>query len=112
MKSNFTFKIYNEFNNELIAIWKKIENNENILFFQRLLYIQNLIEIFDVRNYLIVIIYNNNIPVAILPLELKTIKTITILQWLGSNVSDYCCPIISSKDIFIQKDFSTVWKKF
>ena len=111
MKSNFTFKIYNEFNNELIAIWKKIENNENILFFQRLLYIQNLIEIFDVRNYLIVIIYNNNIPVAILPLELKTIKTITILQWLGSNVSDYCCPIISSKNIFIQKDFSTVWKK-
>ena len=111
MKSNFTFKAYSEFDNELIAIWKEIENNANILFFQRLLYIQNLIKIFDVKNYLIIVIHNNNIPVAILPLELKIIKTIKILQWLGSNESDYCCPIILKEDIFIQEEFSNIWKK-
>ena len=54
MKSNFTFKAYSEFDNELIAIWKEVENNANILFFQRLLYIQNLIKIF-LSNLFIVI---------------------------------------------------------
>lgn len=111
MKSNFTFKIYNEFNNELNTIWEQIEDNENIFFYQRFLYIQSLVKTFDIKNYSIVTIYNNSILVAILPLELKTIRTIKILQWLGTNISDYCSPIILKKNVFNDEEFIIIWNK-
>lgn len=105
------FKIFKELDSECEYLWEKIEKNANLLFFQKYLYIQNLIKVFGIKNYLIVIIYNDNVPVTVLPLEIKTIKTIKILQWLGTNESDYCCPVILKENIFNQEEFLAIWKK-
>ena len=50
-------------------------------------------------------------PVAIFPLEIKSYKKVKILQWLGSNQSDYCCPIIKNDIFKDHQKFEFIWKE-
>ena len=56
--------------------------------------------------------YENNEPIAIFPLEIKRYNQIKILQWIGTNQSDYCCPIINSKKFVNERDFKKFGIKF
>ena len=91
MKSNFTFKIFKNFEKELKENWKDLENNGDFYFFQKYAYIQNLIETFNINSFFIAVIYDNNISIAVFPLEIKIFKKNKNLQWLGTAQSDYCC---------------------
>ena len=87
-----------------------MESNSNFFFFQKYYYVKNLIETLNLNSFFISVIYNKNSPVAILPLEIKIYKKIKILQWLGTDQSDYCCPIIKD-DVFLNhQKFMFVWK--
>ena len=99
MNSNFSFKIFNQLEKKLKEDWLYLEQNSNFLFFQKYYYAKNLIEVFKINLFFIVVVYDKNKPVAIFPLEIKSYKKVKILQWLGSDQSDYCCPIIKN-DIF------------
>ena len=111
MNNNFTFKIYNKLEDKLKKDWLNLEANSNFFFFQKYYYVKNLIETLNINSFFITVIYNKNIPVAILPLEIKIFKKVKILQWLGSNQSDYCCPIIKDDVFLTHQKFSLNWKK-
>lgn len=111
MNNNLTFKIFNQLENKLKEDWLALETNSNFFFFQKYYYAKNLIEIFKINLFFIAVVYDNNKPVAIFPLEIKSYRKIKILQWLGSKQSDYCCPIIKNDIFKNHQKFEIIWKK-
>jgi len=110
MNKMFTYKFFNEFSKELEQIWVRLENNGDFYFFQRYQYAKNLVSNFNVKSLIIVVVYKKNIPIAIFPLELKNYKKIKVLQWLGTNHSDYCGPLISKDNVIPEEHFKLTWK--
>lgn len=55
--------------------------------------------------------YEKNKPIAIFPLEIKRYNQIKILQWIGTNQSDYCCPVVNNKKFVNERDFKKIWNK-
>ena len=111
MNSNFSFKIFNQLEEKLKEDWLSLEQNSNFLFFQKYYYAKNLIEVFKINLFFIAVVYDKNKPVAIFPLEIKSYKKVKILQWLGSNQSDYCCPIIKNDIFKDHQKFEFIWKE-
>ena len=58
------------------------------------------------------IIYYNNIVLAILPFEIKKYFSVNVLQWIGADYSDYCNPILSESYVtyFNKNYFLNVWR--
>ena len=59
----------------------------------------------------IVSIYHENKIIAYLPLEIKNLYFVRVLQWIGTEISDYCNPIIAN-DFHIKikdKNFDEIW---
>ena len=101
MKNNeLTFKIFNEFDKNLFDSWNELIVECDFYFYQN----YNFLEQFHIINkdknnnnkYYFVTIYQNNNLIAILPLEVRSIYGFRILQWIGSDDFDYCCPIIKN----------------
>ena len=92
--------------------WRKFELNSNYNFFQSIDYIKNLIMIFNCKIQIIFLYFDNKL-IAIYPLEIRNIFGIQILQWIGSNKSDYCSPIISNVYLKIvdKKRFKFIWSE-
>ena len=111
MEKNFTFKVFNRLEEKLEQDWKSLENEVKQFFFQKLVFIKTVIETFNDTKINIVVVYENNEPIAIFPLEIKRYNQIKILQWIGTNQSDYCCPIINSKKFVNERDFKKIWNK-
>tara|TARA_X000000950_G_C13816122_1_gene619880 strand:+ start:47 stop:1090 length:1044 start_codon:yes stop_codon:yes gene_type:complete len=109
MEKNLTFTIFNQLENKLIKDWKNLENEGVFYFFQKYIFIKTIIEIFNINKIKIVVLYDNNKPIAIFPLEIRTYNRIKILQWIGTSQSDYCCPIITNQNLFSEKDFKLIW---
>lgn len=111
MNNDLTYKIYRDFSEKLKEDWLDLENKGDFYFFQKYEYINNLIKSFNINSYIIIVIYSENAPIAIFPLELKIFKKIKILQWLGADQSDYCCPLIDKKKLLNKLNFQFIWKK-
>ena len=111
MNDNFTFKIFNQFKNKLKEDWLALEANGNFFFFQKYYYAKNLIKTLKINLFFIAVVYDKNKPVAIFPLEIKSYKKVKILQWLGSNQIDYCCPIVKNDIFKSYQKFEFIWKK-
>ena len=111
MNSNFSFKIFNQLEEKLKEDWLALEQNSNFFFFQKYYYAKNLIEVFKINLFFIAVVYDKNKPVAIFPLEIKSYKKVKILQWLGSNQSDYCCPIIKNDIFKDHQKFEFIWEE-
>lgn len=111
MEKNFNYKIFKKFEEKLEQDWKSLEKEVEHFFFQKFIFIKTFIEIFNNTKINIVVVYEKNKPVAIFPLEIKRYNQIKILQWIGTNQSDYCCPIVCNKKFVIEKNFRLIWNK-
>ena len=101
----YDFKIYESLSEELKILWSKLEKKSNKNFFQSYDYIKSLVELEN--NLLkIVVVFINNEPVALFPLEIKKYFIFKVLQWIGTKKSDLCNPMISQNvDLCKNKDF-------
>ena len=92
--------------------WRTFELNSNFTFFQSFNYIKNLINI-ENNQIKVIFVYFDQELIAIYPLEIRKIFGIKILQWIGSNKSDYCNPIISNKftRVIDKKKFKSIWNQ-
>ena len=92
--------------------WKTFERNSNFTFFQSFNYIKNLTNI-ENNQLRVIFVYFNQELIAIYPLEIRKFFGIKILQWIGSNKSDYCNPIVSNKFIRIidENKFKFIWNQ-
>ena len=111
MEKNFTIKVFNKFEEKLEQDWKMLENEVKQFFFQKFIFIKTVIETFNDTKINIVVVYEKNKPIAIFPLEIKRHNQIKILQWIGTNQSDYCCPIVNCKKFVNERDFKQIWNK-
>ena len=94
------------------AQWRTFESNSNFTFFQSFNYIKNLINIENNQTKVIFVYFDQEL-IAIYPLEIRKLFGIKILQWIGSNKSDYCNPIVSNKFISIidKNKFKSIWSQ-
>ncbi len=107
----YTFRIFDSITAECKKIWKDDRNKFSSTFFQDIQYVEEVIK--NKNNQIkIVIIYYNNIALAILPFEIKRYFFVNVLQWIGTDYSDYCNPILSEryKTLFNKIYFLNVWK--
>ena len=111
MENNLSFKNFFNLDDQLKKIWENLEKEGDCYIFQKYQYTYNLVKAFNINSCIFSVIYNNNKPIAIFPFEIKIFKKIRILQWLGSNLNDYNCPIILKQDIFSNKNFINIWKQ-
>ena len=110
IKDNLSFKIFKDIDSEIEKIWQILEKNSSYYFFQNLEYVKTLSKYSKDKELITVIIFKNNKPIMIFPLEIKKIFSVKFLQWAGTSESDYCGPIIS--DYTIEKDnFLDLWQK-
>ena len=111
MNKHFTYKIFNDFHELLEKDWTNLENEQKVYFFQKYSFAKNLADLYDKKNLYNVVIYYQNKVIAIFPLQIRVLNRVRILQWLGSNLIDYCCPIISSNNFFDEKNFKKIWNE-
>ena len=111
MDKNFTYKIFNDFHELLEKDWIQLENEQKTYFFQKYSFAKNLADFYGKKNLYNVVIYYQNKPIAIFPLQIRIFKRVRILQWLGTNLIDYCCPIISGNNFFNKNNFQKIWNE-
>ena len=106
------FKIFNSFNSECEALWKKASKTSVYNFFQSYDYLKQLTYVENADIVKIVFIFYENEVVAIYPLTIKKYFCFKVLQWLGTGKSDYCNPIISDNfyEILNKNKFLHLWE--
>ena len=108
-------KIYNKFSQEILQIWKKLENNGHSNVFQKCDWNQNWYRtvgkpVHQIQLFIVSVSFENKVE-AILPLGILKNSGIKKLQWLGGIHSDYMGPLIgSSSDIFLT-NFEAIWSE-
>ena len=90
----YTYKIFDSLTKECENILKNNKNIQFSNFFQNNEYIKQIIQLKNSK-IKIVVIYDNKTVLAIFPFEIKKIYFIKVLQWIGTEYSDYCNPILS-----------------
>ena len=105
------FKIFEKFDHECCRDFEKLNNNSNYNFFQNFNYLKNLS--FENKNKIkIVSIYSKKNIIAILPLEIKKYFVFKVLQWIGTEKSDVCNPIlIKNFELYVKdNNFLSLWE--
>ena len=90
----YFYKIFDSFTNECEKIWRETETNSNSNFFQNFDYIHEVANKSN-ADVKIIILFHKKKVIAILPLEIKKYFIFNVLQWIGTNYSDYCNPLFS-----------------
>ena len=108
----YSYKIFSHFSPECEKIFKDIEKNSFLNFFQNFKYLKTLIRNSE-NKIKIIIIYKQNLALAILPLEIKKYFTFKVLQWIGTGYADYCNPILlkNFNIILEKKNFIEIWNQ-
>jgi len=104
-------KIFENFNDELLFLWKDLEKDSLNTCFQSYKYIEQYIKYFNKKNIQtkILSVELNDKLIAIFPLEIKFYFGLKILRWIGTGDFDYCGPILSKKKKFDKDLFFKVW---
>ena len=93
----YTFKIFENISQECENILENKKNIFNIqIFFKILNILKILVKVKEIKLKIIVIYYKKEV-IAILPLEIRKFYLLKILQWIGTEYSDYCNPILSEE---------------
>lgn len=111
-------QIYNKFDAELEKVWTEIQKKSEITIFQSYAWINELFKVFSEKNPepIIVCVLKENIPKAIIPLEIKKTNFSQYLCWLFQDKIDFTFPIIK-KNFFLDEKiinyiFNFVLKKY
>tara|TARA_X000001036_G_C20669214_1_gene801828 strand:- start:787 stop:1896 length:1110 start_codon:yes stop_codon:yes gene_type:complete len=106
-------KIYSEFSEEIIEIWRTLENEGSSTIFQRLDWVHNWYNnvgwpIHKTKLCMVTLSIKNNVEV-ILPIGISTKRALKQLEWLGGIHSDYMGPVISSNESPFISNFEIIW---
>jgi CelD/BcsL family acetyltransferase involved in cellulose biosynthesis len=106
-------RIFKNFNDELLNLWRDFEKDSANSFFQSHKYIYQYIKSFNeenIKNIFLTIELNQKI-IAILPFEIINYFGFKILRWLGTENFDYCGPLLSKKYFFSKNLFYKIWSE-
>lgn len=115
---NIKIEIYEKFNNQLEEIWTQIQKDSEITVFQSYEWLEELFKIFSKNKLLpiIVCIFEDNIPKAIIPFEIKKKNFCYYLCWFFQDKIDFTFPIVK-KNFFLNATilnniFNLIIKKY
>ena len=112
MTKNENILIYNEFNSNLQAIWEKLEILSNVYVFQKYSWCKYWYEIFQQKyEPNIVVVFKNEIPLAIFPLCINNSGYVKKLQFIGGEQADYLSPIFEPDYIMPVGKWNEILKK-
>lgn len=105
-----SYTIFNSFDEKCYKDWKEISSTGNYTFFQSFDYLK-IISSQKSNKLRIVSIYNKNKIIAYFPLEIKSFYFFKVLQWIGTEISDFCNPIIANEfyENLQDKSFNKLW---
>ena len=106
-------RIFKNFNNELLNLWRDFEKDSANSFFQSHKYIDHYIKFFseeNIKNTILIIELNQKI-IAIFPFEIINYFGFKILRWIGTDNFDYCGPLLSKKYLFDKNLFYKIWNE-
>ena len=110
MKNKITFKIFNEIDFDLEQKLEIIDKSSISHVFQQISFIKEYVKKNKLKFFFIAIYFEERLSILI-PLEIKKIFGVKILQYIGSKEFDYCSPIISNLDNNIDAvKFNETWK--
>ena len=105
-------KIKTEFDLNLKTEWEELEKKSNINLFQTFKWQQYWYEkCGNNSEKVIVLFYRKSELISILPLNIKKIKLLKILNWSGFPFSDYNQPITKNNQSLNTKDFNFIISK-
>ena len=107
----YTYKIFETVTKECEEIFSNKDIKLNLNFFQNIEYIKEITKN-NKSNLKIIVIYHDNLILTILPFEIKKYFFVKVLQWIGTEYSDYCNPILSKslQFNFNKKHFLDTWR--
>jgi CelD/BcsL family acetyltransferase involved in cellulose biosynthesis len=111
---DYSYKIYDNLNENIIAEWKKLEENSSCNIFQTIDWINEWHQYIGktyVKELFIVFIYNNNVLVSIFPLCIKKSFFVNILSCTGYPFNDLDFPLISNNFNFDKNIFLNIFKE-
>jgi CelD/BcsL family acetyltransferase involved in cellulose biosynthesis len=111
----YEVKVYENFNQELISYWKDFEDKNDIYFFQSFEWLKTYIDIFlnKKKNLLkIGIVFKNQEILMIIPMQVTKKFDSLFLEWIGNEVVDFMCPLISKNLTINKTNFDVIWASF
>ena len=111
----YEVKIYENFNQELNSYWKDFEDNNDIYFFQSFDWLKTYFDIFlnkKINLLKIGIVFKNQEVLMIIPMQVTKKFGSFFLEWIGNEVVDFMCPLISKKLPSNKNDFDAIWASF
>jgi len=112
MNEDIRVEVFDQLNEDIKNIWKENEKISGCYFFQTSSFIELLIASNKNTQKKIIVIWIKNELFAIFPLEIKNIYSIKVLQWIGTNESDYCGAFFINQNKYkiSKQNFSFIWK--
>ncbi len=111
MKNKITFKIFNKLDIDLEQKLKTIDKDYISHVFQQISFIKEYVKKNKLKFFFVAIYFEEKLSILI-PLEIKKIFGVKILQYVGTKEFDYCSPIISNLASHIDETiFNETWKK-
>lgn len=111
----YEVKIYENFNQELISYWKDFEDKNDIYFYQSFDWLKTYIDIFlnkKINLLKIGIVFKNQEVLMIIPMQVTKKFDSLFLEWIGNEVVDFMCPLISKKLTINKNNFDAIWASF
>ena len=112
--NNYSYKVFNSFDDDMINEWKEFEKKSVSTIFQKFFFVSNWQKTIN-KNYnrklFIIFLYNENKLILILPFIIKKILKIKTLEWIGEPFSDLNFPNIINDDKYIKENINYVLKK-
>jgi CelD/BcsL family acetyltransferase involved in cellulose biosynthesis len=113
-KNKYDISSFSQLDPALIKAWSEIEKVSESYFFQNFNFIKNYLDFHNkstIKNlkFIVVRLSENKKVICIFPFQIIKMYRVKILQWLGSNDFDYCCPVIN-KNINLDDHFVDIWQ--
>jgi len=102
-------EIFNKLEESLLKIWNEFEDKNNLHFYSSLHWLQKCSETFKNKKIIIVVVFNDNKAVMIMPFQIKIRYHLKFLEWIGDEVVDFMGPIIDSRFDINKSDFIKLW---
>ncbi len=92
--------------------WKFLEENKNILIFQKLSWNLSWLNESDrYKNISIIIVYEDKKPLIIFPFCIIKKLNFKILRWIGYDMSDYLGPLTNAEYKIEKNFFNDIWRE-
>jgi CelD/BcsL family acetyltransferase involved in cellulose biosynthesis len=108
-------KVYTDFNEELKLIWNDLEESSDSSPFQSFNWLSNWHKIVGVPVHKIdlhvICVFTDDKIISILPMSIRKIRGVKVLEWLGGMHTDYLAPILKRGLDLTEDDFGDVWNQ-